>query len=146
MAWRRGKSYSQDLRDRVLDAVDGGMAVRQAAPLFQVSISFIYKALIRRRRTGDAGPNRNRGHRGRKLTAVQEAALATRIRVEPDITLARLQDWLVDEHGVWLSNGAIWTAVRRLGFSFKKKPGGQRAGTAGRRCPQGWVECRPAVH
>ena len=70
MAWRRGKSYSQDLRDRVLDAVDGGMAVRQAAPLFQVSISFIYKALIRRRRTGDAGPNRNRGHRGQTAIAV----------------------------------------------------------------------------
>ena len=146
MTWRRGQNYSQDLRDRVLAAVDAGMAVRQAAPLFRVSISFIYKALIRRRRTGDAGPNRNRGHRGRKLTPPQEAALAKRIRAEPDITLARLQGWLVDEQGVRLSNGAIWTAVRRLGFSFKKKPGGQRAGTAGCSRSQGWVERRPAVH
>ena len=31
MGWRSGQSYSQDLRDRVLSAVDGGMAVRQAA-------------------------------------------------------------------------------------------------------------------
>ena len=29
---------SQDLRDRVLGAVDGGMAVREAASTFQVSI------------------------------------------------------------------------------------------------------------
>ena len=50
MAWRQGQSYSDDLRSRVLAAVDGGMAVRAAASVFQVSISYIYKALIRRRR------------------------------------------------------------------------------------------------
>ena len=32
------------------------MAVRRAAPLFRVSLSYIYKALIRRRATGDSGP------------------------------------------------------------------------------------------
>jgi hypothetical protein len=31
MGWRSGQSYSQDLRDRVIAAVDGGIAVRQAA-------------------------------------------------------------------------------------------------------------------
>lgn len=39
MAWRQGQAYSEDLRARVLAAVDGGMAVRRAAKLFQVSIS-----------------------------------------------------------------------------------------------------------
>jgi transposase len=53
MAWRQGQSYSQDLRGRVLAAVDGGMAARMAAKLFQVSVSYIYKALIRRWRTGE---------------------------------------------------------------------------------------------
>ena len=76
--WRRGRSYAQDLRSRVLAAVDGGMAVRQAAPLFRVSVSYIYKALIRRRATGDSNANRNRGHRPRKLSPEQEAALAAR--------------------------------------------------------------------
>jgi hypothetical protein len=40
------------LRDRVLAAVDGGIAARQAAATFKVSIAYIYKALIRRRLTG----------------------------------------------------------------------------------------------
>ena len=53
MGWRRGQSYSEDLRARVLAAVDGGMAARAAAALFRVSVSYIYKALIRRRRTGE---------------------------------------------------------------------------------------------
>ena len=57
MGWRSGQSYSQDLRDRVIGAIDGGMAVRQAAATFGVSIAYIYKALIRRRLTGESGPN-----------------------------------------------------------------------------------------
>jgi len=31
MGWRSGQSYSQDLRDRVIAAVDGAVAARQAA-------------------------------------------------------------------------------------------------------------------
>jgi len=34
--WRQGRNYAQNLRGRVLAAVDGGMAVREVAPLFQV--------------------------------------------------------------------------------------------------------------
>jgi len=33
MGWRQGQSYSEDLRARVLAAVDGGMAARAAAKL-----------------------------------------------------------------------------------------------------------------
>jgi len=121
MAWRQGQSYSEDLRGRVLAAVDGGMAARSAAGLFRVSVSYIYKALIRRRRTGEVSASSRRGHRPRKLTPVQEAALAAHIAAHPDITLAALQTWLLAEHEVRLSNGAIWSAVARLGLSFKKR-------------------------
>lgn len=120
MSWTRGQAYSQDLRDRVLASVDGGLGAYKAAALFNVSVSCIYKALDRRQSTGDSEPNRNRGHRPRKLSAEQESALAAHIKAHPDITLARLQDWLVAEHRVRLSGGAIWSAVDRLGLSFKK--------------------------
>jgi transposase len=121
MVWRQGQSYSQDLRARVLAAVDGGMAARAAARLFQVSVSYIYKALIRRRRTGEVSASGRRGHRPRKLLPAQEAALAAHIEAHPDLTLAALQAWLLAEHGVWLSNGAMWSSVARLGLSFKKR-------------------------
>jgi transposase len=121
MVWRQGKSYSQDLRARVLAAVDGGMAARSAASVFRVSVSYIYKALTRRRRTGEASASSRRGHRPRKLTPAQETALAAHITAHADITLATLQTWLLSEHGVWLSNGALWSAVERLGLSFKKR-------------------------
>ena len=128
MTWRQGQSYSEDLRGRVLAAVDAGMRVRAAAPLFRVSVSYIYKALIRRRRTGETRASGRRGHRPRKLSPVQEAALAEHIAAHSDITLATLQAWLLAKHGVRLSNGAMWAAVHRLGLTFKKR----RCGPANR--------------
>jgi transposase len=133
MAWRQGQSYSEDLRARVLAAVDGGMAVRAVAGVFRVSVSYIYKALIRRRRTGAVAASARRGHRPRKLTPAQEAALAAHIAAHPDITLAKLQAWLAAKYGVCLSNGATWDAVDRLGLSFKKNPARRRAAAPGRR-------------
>jgi transposase len=121
MTWRSGKAYSQDLRDRVLAGVDGGKAVRLVAEHYDVTPSYIYKALMRRRITGNSSPNPNRGHNPRKLSSDQELALAEHMRANPGITLARTQDWLEDEHQVWLSTGALWNAVRRLGLSFKKR-------------------------
>ena len=146
MGWRSGQSYSQDLRDRVIGAVDGGMAVRQAAVTFGVSIAYIYKALIRRRLTGDSSPNPNRGHPARKLSPDQEMALAAHIRSRSGITLAQAQAWLLTEHGVTLSMGAMWYAARRLGLSFKKSPARRRAGSTGRGGTATAVEGSSALH
>src|ERR1700744_5289520 len=131
MVWRQGQAYSDDLRARVLVAIDGGMAARSAASLFQVSVSYIYKALIRRRRTGEAGASSVRGHRPRKLTPGQEAALAAHVRANSDATLAAMQSWLEAEHGVGLSSGAMWNVIRRLGLTLKKSHSG-RASRNGR--------------
>jgi transposase len=130
MGWRQGQAYSEDLRARVMGAVDGGMAARAAAKLFRVSVSYIYKALLRRRRSGAVSASSRRGHRPRKLSPAQESALAGHIEAHPDLTLAALQVWLVAEHGVRLSNGAMWSAVARLGLSYKKRRSGRASRTA----------------
>lgn len=103
--------------------------------LFRVSISYIYKALIRRRTTGETSANPMLGHRPRKLTPEQEAELAAHVRVHSDMTLAAMQRWLEVEHGVRLSSGAMWTATDRLGLTLKKITQGERAAPAGRRNP-----------
>lgn len=146
MGWRSGQSYSQDLRDRVLAAVDGGRTARQVAATFDVSLAYIYKALIRRRLTGDSGINPNRGRPPRKLSPEQEQALATHIRSRPGITLAQAQAWLKAEHNVALSTGAMWNAAKRLGLSFKKSAAGGRAGPARRRRASQAVESGAAIH
>src|ERR1700754_535449 len=67
-----GVAYSQDLRDRVMAAVDGGLSVYAAAPLFRVSVSYIYKALGRRA-TGDVTAHKSGGGPKPKLAAYDEA-------------------------------------------------------------------------
>jgi transposase len=75
------------------------MATRSAASVFGVSVSYIYKALIRRRRTGEVNASARRGHRPRKLTLAQEAALAAHVAAHPDLTLAAMQSWLLADTG-----------------------------------------------
>jgi hypothetical protein len=50
-----GVAYSQDLRERVMAAVDGGLSVYSAAPLFRVSVSYKGARPAPRDRRGD-GP------------------------------------------------------------------------------------------
>ena len=88
-----GVAYSQDLRDRVMAAVDEGLGVYSAAPLFRVSVSYIYKALGRRRATGDVTAHKSGGGPKPKLAAYDEA-LRAQVAQKADITLVELQAWL----------------------------------------------------
>jgi len=119
MVWRQGLAYSQDLRGRVLAAVDRGSPVRAVAVLMQVSISYIYKALERRDATGETGARAGRGLRARKLAA-HETALRAEVRARPDATLAELRGWLFATHGVSVSIGCLWNTLDRLGLTLKK--------------------------
>src|SRR5690606_36396075 len=115
MSWRPGQSYSQDLRDRVLAAVDGGMPVREAAVNCNVSLAYNYWARIRRRLTGEAGSNWSGGRTPRRLSPAQELGLAAHTRARPGITRALARAWLLAGHGIQLSIGEMWITVRRLG-------------------------------
>lgn len=119
MSWRRGQAYSQDLRERVLAAVDRGMPAYEAAPVYQVSVSYIYKALARRRETGETAARPQRSHTPPMLLD-RHGAIAARLGEAPDATLAELRAWLLERHGVKVSQGAMWNTVRRLGLTLKK--------------------------
>lgn len=120
MTWRRGKAYSQDLRDRVLAAVDGGLPVYEAAALFQVSVSYIYKARLRRQRTGETRARPQRCQLGRALEAYHEAIRAE-VAARPDATLDELRAWLLETHGVSASQGGMWNTLDRLDLTLKKR-------------------------
>jgi transposase len=82
-----GKPYSQDLRERVIAAVDTGTGAYAAALPFQVSVSYIYKALNRRRKTGEVTARRS-GCGPKPKLAPHDDALRARVAAEADITLA----------------------------------------------------------
>lgn len=132
MHWMNGRAYSQDLRDRVMAAVDAGDPVRGVAKRFEVSAAYVYKALIRRRMTGEVGARTERGRPPRKLTR-HEGAIAAFLNANPDATLADVRRHLAERHAVPVSIHAVWSTVRRLGLTLKKSPAGGRAGPARRR-------------
>ena len=73
-----GRSYSLDLRRRVVSRVDGGRSRRGAAADLQVSPSFSVKLVARHRRTGILGPQRQGRPPGTGKLALSRLPDATR--------------------------------------------------------------------
>lgn len=121
MGWVSGQAYSDDLRARVLGAVDRGGRVYEIAPLFEVSVSYIYKALARRRLHGIDTALQRTGRPGRKLDRHLEA-LAAHVAANPDATLAELVAWSARERGVSVCIATMWATVEALDLSVKKRP------------------------
>jgi transposase len=100
-------------------AVDSGTGAYKAASMFRFSVSYIYKVLSRRKRTGETGARSWDGVPKPKLAAHDEG-LRARVMSQPDATLAELQAWLVAEHDVKVSIGCLWKRLRQLGLTLKK--------------------------
>src|SRR3954464_2755850 len=72
MMWRRGRAFSQDLRDRVLAHFDAGEPVGEIAAALCVSISYVSKVLSRRAQTGERSARPQRCHVQPKLAGLSE--------------------------------------------------------------------------
>jgi transposase len=114
-----GKPYSQDLRERVIAAVDDGTGAYTAAPIFRVSVSYIYKALGRRRLTGETTARTGRAGRKPKL-APHDEALRRYVAEHADATLEELQAWLLAEPKIKVSIGCLWNRLKFLRLPLKK--------------------------
>lgn len=114
------RPYSNDLRERVIAAVEAGARCRAVAARFGVAVSSVVKWSQRYRRTGSVAPGKMGGHRRRVLEPHREF-IVERINQEPHLTLHRLKDALA-ARGVAVSHNAVWQFLRREGLSFKKNP------------------------
>jgi transposase len=120
MGWVSGQAYSDDLRARVLAAVDRGGRVYEVARLFEVSVSYIYKALARRRELGIETALPKTGRPGRKLDRHLDA-LAAHVAAHPDATLVELVAWSHRERGVRVCIATMWATLEALELSHKKR-------------------------
>lgn len=116
-----GKSYSMDLRERLIAFVDAGHSRRHAARHFGVSESCAVKLLARRRDTGSAAPARQgRPPGGGKLAAHKDFLVAA-VKENPDVTMPELTVKLAAERGVDVDPSSISRVLIKAGFSTKKK-------------------------
>ena len=111
---------SQDLRERIVRAVEGGSSIRQAAVRYEVSPSAAVKLMRRVRETGSVAPGRIGGHRRRVLDPHQDL-LRSLVDAKPAITLGELQAELRARGIVVSALSTIHHALRRLGFTRKKR-------------------------
>ena len=118
MIWRRGRSYSQDLRERVFAASESGLRVGQIAKALYVSVSYVSKVLGRRR-AGETTARLQRCHVPGKLTDLH-GAIRERVEGRPDTTIKELQTWLRETHKVSASARVIWKALAKLDLTLKK--------------------------
>ena len=111
-------AYSQDLRQRVLDAVERKEgSIRQIARRFVVSLSFVVRLLQAHRRTGSIRPKPHGGGHPAALAPEDLERLRELIRRRPDATLEECRQHL----GADCSTMTISRALSKLGLPRKKK-------------------------
>ena len=115
------RAYSQDLRDRVIDAALAGLPARRAAVQFRVGIATAIGWVSRARQTGERAARRQGQPRRSKLDP-HRAFLLGLIEATPDITLVEMQERLEADRGITASVGTIWTFLDRCGLTIKKSP------------------------
>jgi transposase len=123
------RAYSQDLRDRVIDAALAGLPARRAAVQFRVGIATAIGWVSRARHTGERAARRQGQPRRSKLDP-HRAFLLGLIEATPDITLVEMQERLEADRGITASVGTIWTFLDRCGLTVKKVRPRRRAGPA----------------
>ena len=123
------KSLSDDLRVRVVAAVEAGVSRRQAATRFGVSVSSAIRWVRRWRDRGEVGARPQGGDRRSGRIEAQAGFLLGQVERRPDVTLAELQA-LLRKRGVAVAIATVWRFFERRGFSFKKNRARRRAGPA----------------
>jgi transposase len=120
------KTYSMDLRERVVAACDARDGTReQIAARFSVSVSWVRDLLKRRRGTGSIAPRPRGGGRAPAFDGEAAGRLRDAVRADDDATLAEL----AAAAGVACGPSAVHRALVRLGISRKKSRGGRPSRT-----------------
>jgi transposase len=111
------QSYSGDLRERVIEAVEAGASRREAAECFEVSVSSAVKWLQRWRESRSAAPK----PRGGSISPLEEYATEILVLVaeQPDLTLVETVAEL-RKRRIKTSRSALWRFFQRHNVTQKK--------------------------
>jgi transposase len=112
-----GRPFSQDLRTRIVAAVEAGASRNKAAKQFAVSVSCVVKLMQRFYRTGRIEP----APRGKKPYALaeHEATVRELIAECPDLTIDELHQAL-GKRGIQVSRSAVNRFLQKCRLTFKK--------------------------
>lgn len=114
------KTLSLDLRQRVIDAINGGMSRSAAARRFGIGRATAIRWHASWRETGTVAARAKGGDlRSDRIERLSEAIFAM-VEAEKDITLVEIARRLQAEHGERFASTTIHYFFRRHGVSWKK--------------------------
>jgi putative transposase len=118
----------QDLRCRIVRAVERGSSIRQAAARYEVSPSAAVKLMRRLRETGSVRPERIGGHRRAVLEPHQEL-LRSLVDAKSGITLAEIKAELRARGIEVQALSTIHLMLKRMDLTHKKRRSGRPSRT-----------------
>jgi transposase len=117
------RTYSLDLRTRIVEAVESGdHTIREVAEIFNVHETFIYKLLRQKRERGDIAPLPHGGGHEAKLSKEHLQILSNLVSQTPDATLEELREQIRKKTRVEVGITTIWRSLEALNISRKKSP------------------------
>ena len=115
------QAYSMDLRERVLDAIDGGLSTHKAAERFDIGLATAVRWYRAGRDDGEREA-RKQGPKGGGKLDPHEVFILVLVEEQPDITLVEIGERLVAERSISAVPSTIWLFFERRGITFKKRP------------------------
>ena len=122
------KAYSQDVRERILRAVDHGYPKTEIVQMFGISLSTLKRYVKQRREKGHMQPKAIPGRPSKKRAQV-EAGMLPQLQAHNDATLEQHGDLWEQTHGERVSRWTRSRAIKRLGWMRKKSRSGPRSVT-----------------
>ena len=112
------RPLSNDLRQRMVSAVEGGASRQAVARRFSVSASSVIKLMQRWQATGSVDPGQMGGWKDYSLAPHEEVVRAL-VAEQPDLTLEELRDELA-ERGIHVSRSSVDRFLKARQLTLKK--------------------------
>jgi transposase len=113
------KAYSEDLRKKIVSAIERGMPKAQAARTFGVGISTVKRYATKARRGEPLEPGKAPGKRPKMDERVGKF-LEEDLKEHPFATLRERCEYVEAVSGVWVSRSTMCRAIARIGSTRKK--------------------------
>jgi transposase len=123
------RAYSEDLRKKIVAAIERGMPKAQAARLFEVSLSSVKRYARTAREGGSLEPRKSPG-RPRKAGEKARVLLEKDVEERPGATINQRRRFLEHITATTLSDSTVRRLMKRLGFSQKNGQWGRWSETS----------------
>lgn len=120
------KSYSIDLRERLVAGRQRGQSALELSRLFGVSKRSVERYWRRHQEEATVQPKARGGYRRSRL-ADHDGLLRQWIDQEPDLSLAQMRERLLEQLDIRIGTTALWHRLEKLQLSYKKNAARRRA-------------------